>query len=962
MQKIVPFIAYLILQSIICKSQNGPLDAQVVLDIYEQGEVAKSYALLDSTRYAIQDSCDQLAYIIMKTDRYRLRNKMKKAFKYLKSKEAIIHLCSDEDYYKFQLQKAYLSAYADKIEATSDLLERLKDIPNNISDTSSFGIKRLHLEAKVVKHFGQLDQARILLSKAINIQLYRKKLTHPESSGFLRTLAYSYLEEGQFEKAREYYRRERQIYSKHSETYPQMLGVMYYNEANTHYEQLEFLEAISDYDSTLFYWAIDPPSKIFMRYVHEAMGDLHYEIGKIELASYYWSKASEIQPPKNNDKADNLPRLDTLTNTSDFTQLSNAYSDALEFRKSIYGSNHALTGECLTFVGRLNEIQMQPQKALQTYNEALGILISGFDFKKGEMPLGSLDKVDRYVFDAMLGMTRIYFDLYSKTKKEIFLDSANMISEYAFQALNEVKVTYEDSHTALFWSDFTYPLTELSLKILNTYNDITKSNRYSEKAFQNSEASKSYLLRSILHKDKILRRGKLPQEIKTREQKLTASLHRLKGSIRLEEKRCGEAQHAKIQVWQNELMKTQQEYASFLADVSIQYPKHFEQLYETPTLDVDQFLDRLEQKEVTFISFFYGTENIYRFHSERGKIQMREIPLTDSFTDTYNSNIAQVLNYQNGPQFVASAAELYQSILGDLSISEGSSLAIIPDGPLYYLPWEALVTTPNNIKDPTFLIEKHPICYVQSATLLSEYLSSPKKSCSHLLSILPTYEMPLHFSSKDIVPDNKSLKIHELTSEEVTKSKIINQSAQADIIHFAGHSRINEDNEMMSQLDLGKFERNPLHSHEVFDMHLDAALVVLGSCHSGSGKYARGEGIMNFSQAFQQAGSESVILSMWNVDDKSTSDLFSVFYDALANGESKSAALRAAKLSFIKSGDPLISHPYFWASFVLFGDDDPVIVNSFIWGNWVYILGLGVIFLIAMYVKNARKFHKVDQR
>ena len=67
-------------------------------------------------------------------------------------------------------------------------------------------------------------------------------LTHPESAGLLRTMAYSYMEEGQFEKAREFFRMERKIYETHRATFPQLLGVMYYNEANTHYEQLEFQE------------------------------------------------------------------------------------------------------------------------------------------------------------------------------------------------------------------------------------------------------------------------------------------------------------------------------------------------------------------------------------------------------------------------------------------------------------------------------------------------------------------------------------------------------------------------------------------------------------------------------------------------------------------------------------------------------------------------------------------------
>ena len=766
-----------------CKSQ-GVSNAEAALNLYEANQISSSYAMMDTIRFAHQDSCNQLEYILMKTDRYRVNNKSRKAYRYLKLKEPLIHLCTANDEYIFLLQKAYLSSESDKIETTVSFFNELEQKSNNISDTSSFGIKRLHLKSKIAKHYGRLEECRSLISKAINIQLYRDRLTHPESSGFLRTLAYTYLEEGQFEKSREYFRMERKIYSTHKEVFPQMLGVMFYNEANTHYEQLEIQEAIADYDSTLFYWEIDPPSKVFLRYANEALGDLHYETGNIELASKFWTNASTIKPPKNNDKTDKLPDPDTLSKNSNLEKISIAYSDALDFRKSIYGDKHALTGECLTFVGRLNEIQNHQGRALQTYNQALGILISGFDFRKGITPLNSLNKIDRYGFDALLGMTRIYFAIYNNTQDKVHLDSAYQISQYAFRALNKVKVSYEDSHTALFWSDFTYPLTELSLKIHHTYNTISKSNTYSVKAFQNSEASKSYLLRSILHKDKILRKGKLPENVKLNEQKLTGTIHRLKGSIRMEEKRCGDAQQAKINVWQDELIKTQQEYASFLADMSIEHPLHFKQLYETPSLETDKLLETLERKNMTFVSFFYGKKNIYRFHSSNSQISMKEIAISNEFNQAYHAVIKQITNYQNSPQLKLNAIKLYRILMGDLSIPDESHVAIIPDGPLYYLPWEALVTSITKDDNPVYLIEKHPISYIQSATLLTNYILSPSKSCNYFLSIIPEYDTPLAFGASDVLTQDVAYKIHKLEGVEVTKWNIINQSIKSRYYSF----------------------------------------------------------------------------------------------------------------------------------------------------------------------------------
>lgn len=929
-------------------SQDLVFDIDICNKLYNRNQISLSYSLLDSLEFDDLDSCDMLAFVFIKSDRYMLKNEVKKGYSYLKYVEPKLRFCSESDYYKFLLQKAYFSSFDNNIDSLNGQINIINDLTNNVSDTSSFGIKRLHFNSKIAQHYGKNEESRMLANRALDIQVLRNKMTHPETSGILRTLAYSYLEDGQFEKAREYFRLEREIYNIHIETFPQMKGVMFYNEGNTHYEQLELEEAISDYDSTVYYWNIDPPSKVYLRYVNEALGDLHYDIGNSTLASKYWSIASEIKSPKSNDSTDTLTNPSNLTKDINIKSLSRAYNDALEFRKSTYGNDHVLTGECLTFVGRLNEIQNNKEEALQTYNEALKILIPGFDFRSDSLAFVSIKNIDRYGFDAFLGMTRIYFDLYNNSNNVTYLDSALKISEYAFQALDQVKISFEDSHTALFWSDFTYPLTELSLKIHYKYMLDDPTGRYIRKAFANSEVSKSYLLRTTLHKDRVLRKGGLPESIKRSEQDLKGKIHRLKGSIRMEEKLCGSAQLAKINVWKDELIFAQQEYASFLTNLSVSHPDHYRRMYETPLLDTDKLLQKLEESQSALVSFFYGEQYIYRFQIENGVIGMKEIPLDQGFLSAFNTFRNHISNYQNAKGLSTISSQLYNYLLGDLDIAKELNLIIIPDGKLYYLPWEALKIPNGNSDESEYLIEKNPISYAQSARLFIDYIDSESKECSNLLLIHPEYESPLIFSSGDINTEDSAYKIHLLNKKDVTKQKILQAASNADIIHFAGHSLINDDNEMMSELDLGKYESEPFRNYEIFDMDLKATLIVLSSCNSGSGKYARGEGIMNLAQAFQQAGSESVIISLWNVDDKSTSELFSIFYDELANGSNKSEALRKAKLNILKNGDPLISHPYFWASFTLYGDIDPIEIRSGKWTYYYVILGIGILFFIGL--------------
>jgi CHAT domain-containing protein len=108
-----------------------------------------------------------------------------------------------------------------------------------------------------------------------------------------------------------------------------------------------------------------------------------------------------------------------------------------------------------------------------------------------------------------------------------------------------------------------------------------------------------------------------------------------------------------------------------------------------------------------------------------------------------------------------------------------------------------------------------------------------------------------------------------------------------------------------------------LYSGEIYNLTLDADLVVLSACESGLGKVVRGEGILGLTRGFLYAGARNVVVSLWQVADKSTADLMVEFYRNVLNGESFSAALRNAKLALIKAGK--YAYPLEWSPFVLVG-------------------------------------------
>jgi len=158
----------------------------------------------------------------------------------------------------------------------------------------------------------------------------------------------------------------------------------------------------------------------------------------------------------------------------------------------------------------------------------------------------------------------------------------------------------------------------------------------------------------------------------------------------------------------------------------------------------------------------------------------------------------------------------------------------------------------------------------------------------------------------------------DATEDNVKNSPLV---ASARNLHFAAHGFLDESHPDRSGLQLAHggapTEDGLLRVREISNLDLHADLVVLSACQSGMGRVVSGEGLIGMTRAFLYAGAGSIVVSLWKVDDESTSDLMVSFYRHLRDVGDKSEALRRAKLELIDRSR--YSHPYFWAAFILVG-------------------------------------------
>jgi CHAT domain-containing protein len=161
---------------------------------------------------------------------------------------------------------------------------------------------------------------------------------------------------------------------------------------------------------------------------------------------------------------------------------------------------------------------------------------------------------------------------------------------------------------------------------------------------------------------------------------------------------------------------------------------------------------------------------------------------------------------------------------------------------------------------------------------------------------------------------------------DASRSKAMSSEiAQFRVVHFATHGLLDNEHPELSGLVLsmvderGNFKNGFLKLQDIYNLKLQADLVVLSGCETGLGKTITGEGLIGLTRGFMYAGTPRVISSLWKVDDVATSELIKHFYIALEEDKmAPAAALRSAQVALLQK--KRWSSPYYWAAFLLQGE------------------------------------------
>lgn len=481
------------------------------------------------------------------------------------------------------------------------------------------------------------------------------------------------------------------------------------------------------------------------------------------------------------------------------------------------------------------------------------------------------------------------------------------------------------------------------------------SSHFISQIFQSIEKAKSRAFLDMLNESNVNVRERLTPELRENEkaisERIAEHLRRL-----LNNKSGVESQENILK----QLEFVEAEYEKFLNRVRVELPELSELISPDP-YNLDQIQNGLLDNKTALLEYYFGENNSYLIAATAKNSKIHKLPANIDFQKSLKAYI-KILSDEPTKRFKGAKASirLYKELVEpvtELLNDSIENIIIIPDGVLYYLPFETLLIDANeeNCKQK-YLFEKYNISYMPSASSLM-YIKLNKKERRFKKDLLafgnpsykPNYDeagdqrslsvvlfdlyksLGFHFSalpysgreinriSKFFLKTNCDVFLGEHASEHTFKS-LSHQNYK--IIHLACHGFLDEDFPLRSALVLSlsgnENEDGFLQARELYNLRLGAELVVLSACQTGQGKLESGEGVLGLQRVFFFAGAKSVVSTLWEIGDKPTAEFMEAFYKFIIEGYGKASALRQAKKMMMNSK---YRQPFYWAGFVLSGEN-----------------------------------------
>jgi len=440
-----------------------------------------------------------------------------------------------------------------------------------------------------------------------------------------------------------------------------------------------------------------------------------------------------------------------------------------------------------------------------------------------------------------------------------------------------------------------------------------------EEAFGYMEQAKSRVLRDL-----IFRRGHplvapepaqsdLARRIRELREELNWYYHR----IELEQLRQGDERPKHIEDLQAQARAREKEFLRALREIpsaESDYPG-----FESPdVMSLDSIRSALGPDAIV-VEYFRIRDRIVAALIKTGSLEIIPLTLNSRVNNLLRKLQFQLSKFRLGPNYVQTFGkalleatrshlkDLYQELIAPMRPRlDRRHLVIVPHEELHYLPFQAL------FDGAKYLVDSFTVSYAPSAAI---YALCHQKPANHSG---PSLILGIHDPHTPHILDEVQTVATMLPQPQLflgadaTEQLLREKGVQSRFIHIATHGHFRKDNPMFSGIRLGG---SYLSLYDLYSLKLPAELITLSGCATGLNVVAAGDELLGLVRGLLYAGAQSLLLTLWDVQDKSTAEFMKSFYCGFRERADKALALQASMIE-LRERYP---HPYFWAPFALIG-------------------------------------------
>ena len=387
------------------------------------------------------------------------------------------------------------------------------------------------------------------------------------------------------------------------------------------------------------------------------------------------------------------------------------------------------------------------------------------------------------------------------------------------------------------------------------------------------------------------------------------------------------------------------------------YMQHLREKYniaeKNPSLATDSTYAALNNYRGTVISYFLGADDLYIHTLNNGHQELfkRKIPsgFKADFDYIRNNGLTRKgmskLTDQPAQRIAAIGKEWYRWLLEGLPLSE--NLVIIPHRELSFVSFDMLDKAPGTGK-PVYVLQNHSVRYEMAAS----FIHNPSAGAGKDETVFGGFASS-QFNFKDlnttgnlydaVEADRGVIEPLEKSNEEVNRiagmvtgrpflnahpQDFLENAGKYQVLHVSTHAFADQGpyHESYLLFESDSISKGIVRDVQLMQLDLHAKMVVLSACNTGIGKLNGGEAVNSLGRSFFLSGCPAVVMSLWPANEASTQEILHAFYTHLKEGQGKALALRNAKLDYLKSNanNSVKRYPYYWAGFVVVGDDVPL--------------------------------------